>query len=877
MKNNFKFIILIIKFFLISLSNLHSSEQFNFDITEVEILEKGNKFKGIKRGTITTDNGIIIDANQFIYNKITNILNAEGEVKILDKINKYVIYSDTLTYFKNEEEIYTKGNSRAIDKQTVITADIFEYYKSLNIIKAKKNVIIEDPDEDIIILANDITYQQNQENILTKGITEAKIQKKYTFFSKDVLFNRNLNEISSRNKSQVYDDKFNFYELDEFKFYQDNSFLKGKNVIITSDINLPKEYSDQYQFASGFFDLKKNNFDASETKITMKKNIFDNIENDPRLIGISSSKKNNITQINKGVFTSCKKTENCPPWHIEAKKITHDQTKKQLTYENALLKIYDLPVVYFPKFFHPDPTVERQSGILKPILNESQILGSSLRVPYFRVLSKESDITLTPNVFDTDILMLETEFRRKKKYSTLLADVGYVKGYKSSLSSKKKNISHLFTKYKLDLNLDSFISSKLDLKLERVTNDTYLKVFDSNLTQNQIKPSNKDQLTSSLDLSFDHKDFNFSTGLTSYETLSGKDSDRYQFILPYYNFSKNLFANQDLIIVNLDSSGSNNLKNTNNLRSRIINNLSFESSDFISNLGFKNNFKIHTKNLNTVAKNDNLYKSSPQIELMSIFQAISSVPLIKLGKNYDTFIEPKVSFRFNPGDMKDYSNTSRKIGASNIFSIDRLGLSDSFEEGKSLTVGLDYRKENIENINKYFEFKVASVFRNESVEKIPSSSSIKESGNLIGSIRNNVNESFDFTYDFSIDNDLEHFEYNSLSANYKLNNFSTAIKFIEENGKIGDANSIENSFIYNFDENNYLSFNTRRNRKISFTEFYDLIYEYKNDCLTAGVKYKKTYYQDRDLLPTEDFMISITIFPLTIYEKSFDRTQLNLN
>ena len=28
---------------------------------------------------------------------------------------------------------------------------------------------------------------------------------------------------------------------------------------------------------------------------------------------------------------------------------------------NAVLKIYDVPVLYFPKFFHPDPTVERRS------------------------------------------------------------------------------------------------------------------------------------------------------------------------------------------------------------------------------------------------------------------------------------------------------------------------------------------------------------------------------------------------------------------------------------------------------------------------------------------------------------------------------------
>ena len=35
------------------------------------------------------------------------------------------------------------------------------------------------------------------------------------------------------------------------------------------------------------------------------------------------------------------------------------------------LKIYDFPVLYFPKFFHPDPTVKRQSGFLPPSFNNS--------------------------------------------------------------------------------------------------------------------------------------------------------------------------------------------------------------------------------------------------------------------------------------------------------------------------------------------------------------------------------------------------------------------------------------------------------------------------------------------------------------------------
>ena len=94
---------------------------------------------------------------------------------------------------------------------------------------------------------------------------------------------------------------------------------------------------------------------------------------------------------------------------------------------------------------------------------------------------------------------------------------------------------------------------------------------------------------------------------------------------------------------------------------------------------------------------------------------------------------------------------------------------------------------------------------------------------------------------------------------------------IEENGEFGDANTIENKTKLKFNDENYLTFNSRRNRKISLTEYYDLIYEYKNDCLVAGIKYNKTYYEDRDLKPSENLLFTITLSPLTSFEQKVDK------
>ena len=73
---------------------------------------------------------------------------------------------------------------------------------------------------------------------------------------------------------------------------------------------------------------------------------------------------------------------------------------------------------------------------------------------------------------------------------------------------------------------------------------------------------------------------------------------------------------------------------------------------------------------------------------------------------------------------------------------------------------------------------------------------------------------------------------------------------------------MENTLKYNFDDSNSFEFNTRRNKEINLTEYYDLIYQYKNDCLTAAIEFKKKFYTNADIKPTEELYFSVTIVPL---------------
>ena len=90
MRNNiYTFVILFITIFLNS--SVLSSEQFNFNVSEIEILDEGNKIIGSKGGTVTSVDGVISNAENFVYLKTENILNAKGNVVIEDKTNNFLL------------------------------------------------------------------------------------------------------------------------------------------------------------------------------------------------------------------------------------------------------------------------------------------------------------------------------------------------------------------------------------------------------------------------------------------------------------------------------------------------------------------------------------------------------------------------------------------------------------------------------------------------------------------------------------------------------------------------------------------------------------------------------------------------------------------
>jgi len=802
----------------------------------------------------------------------------KNKIKLV--INFIIIYLLLITMIKSEEQFIFnitefeilengkifKGTKRGfVESNSGITieADEFLYDKDDEILKASGGVKIIDELNNIVLKSELINYDKNLELITAKNDVELIVGLKFKFYTKELKYFKNKSELLSNYKSIIYDDLSNTYELDKFNYSLNDKIIKGINIIA-------KNQYETINLKDGIINLNSKEFIASDTKIFLKKDVFNNADNDPRIYASSSRKIEDQIIFNNAIFTSCKKyKDNCPPWSLQSKKITHDKVKKQIIYDESILKIYGKPVLYFPKFFHPDPSVKRQSGLLKPILNNSNILGSSINIPYFHVISDYQDITFNPTIFDDKKLILQNEYRQKWERSSLIADFSLVKDYISK-DNEKKNITHLFANFESDLDLNTFNKSELSLNIEKVNNDSYLKVFEGNLSTTNLKPNDINVLQNEIKLNLEHNKFDLEIGFNSFENLQLTNNDRYQYVMPYYYYSRSKVLENFDGVLNFSSNGTNKLINTNNLQTKIINDINFNSLDSISKFGIQNNYGIYFKNINSLGKKDPIYKDSAQSLLSSLIEYNLQLPFIKKTQNKKKTIVPKASIRVSPNDMKNFSNLERQIDINNFFDINRLGLEDAFESGKSLTLGLEYlSKDNQNDYN--FNFQLGTVIRDKENYDLPSSSSLNQkNSDLFGKINFDLTKSLNFNYDFGIDNDYSTFKYNSIDTTYSNNNFVTEFRFIKKDNFTEKINSIENITTYNLDLNNSFKFSTRRNREVNLTEYYNFVYQYQNDCLTAGIQYRKSFYNDRDLQPSEDILFTISLIPLTSFEQKIN-------
>ena len=361
---------------------------------------------------------------------------------------------------------------------------------------------------------------------------------------------------------------------------------------------------------------------------------------------------------------------------------------------------------------------------------------------------------------------------------------------------------------------------------------------------------------------FSHENEDLFVGLkaSAFEDLTENNTnDEFEYILPDIILDKNLFSNSKYGYADLQSNLIFHNFETNKFTKFFINDIDWKYKQFNHTSGLKGRLLGKLKNINYEAKNTSIYKTDTTHEMFGAIGYLSEMSLYKKIKdNSKHFLTPKMLLRYAPGHMREETSKTR-LNHSNIFTLDRLNTNKNFESGLSTTVGFDYE---LENSNKKLDFSIAQIINEKENKNMPSSSSLDQRfSDVIGHSQLDINDNVKLTYNFALDQNYKQLNYNEVGTSLNFNPIKFDFNYLQELDHIGDQEYFKGKIDFTPNKYGLFSAETKRNLITNSAEYYNLSYEYTNDCLRAGLVYRREFYNDSELEPEDSLMFKITLTP----------------
>ena len=325
-----------------------------------------------------------------------------------------------------------------------------------------------------------------------------------------------------------------------------------------------------------------------------------------------------------------------------------------------------------------------------------------------------------------------------------------------------------------------------------------------------------------------------------YEDTNKLGHKRNEYLLPL-TLEKNILSHEKYGFLDLGSNLRIRNYETNKQTNLFVNDFNWTSKKWLSSTGIENYFEGLFKTVNYDAENTDNYKNNKtNSEAHSALGYFAKLGLYKediINKNFYT-LTPKFLLRYAPGHMRKIEGG--KLNYGNLFNLNKINELDVVEPGLSTSVGFEYKKN--------FD--------------VPSSTSLDQHfSDIVGESKYKINNNINLNYNFSIDQGYKNFNYNEIEAEFSNDRAKFTMSYLQEKNHIGYQEYVQSSVDFKYNDSTEFSFGTKRNLLTSSAEFYNMSYNYINDCLKAGIAYRREFYNDRDVEPTNTLMFTISIVP----------------
>jgi LPS-assembly protein len=564
-----------------------------------------------------------------------------------------------------------------------------------------------------------------------------------------------------------------------------------------------------------------------------------------------------VTELRKGVYTPCQQCADdpdAPPlWQIKAVRVIHDKRNKTIEYRDAWLEVYGYPVLYTPYFIHPDPSIRRKAGFLAPGFGGSSDLGFVTRLPYFYPFDESSDVTATPSFSESEGFQLTLDYRKRFMNGKLDTQVSGIN------DSEDDFRGHVFSEGLWDLNK----TWRAGFDINRATDDTYLRRFGFD-----SQPVLESRVYAE---GFRGRNYLAVNAYSFQDQRADADSIDSPLVLPLVEFSHvgepdrfggNFNVDASLLAVSRDESGND----TRRLSIRPSWNRRF--SDSIGNLiNFSTGLWADAYHVNNVSRANDTDFTGMSGRLYPYASLDWRFPLIsQLGKVSQT-LEPIVNIITspnggNPAEIPNEDSQEFEFDDTNLFDVNRFGGIDRVEGGTRVNYGLKWGLYGPTGHG--LSLLVGQTYRFHTDDTFSEGSGLEDDlSDIVATARINPSSYLDLTYRTQIAKDGFSARRHQVqaSAGVPLLRGSARYIFFEEPVDSEFTGREELSFSASSQVSRDWRINFSAVRDMAANEMRSIVSDliFENECLIVTTRLSRTFYEDRDLQPTDAFTINLLL------------------
>lgn len=582
------------------------------------------------------------------------------------------------------------------------------------------------------------------------------------------------------------------------------------------------------------------------------------LEDKSRVAGAGARRSDGtITEVSRAVYSPCNLCEEdpsaAPLWQIKAIRVIHDAEEKQVTYNNAWIELFGVPVAYTPYLSHPDPTVKRRSGLLAPSFTNSSDLGFQVRTPYFWAIDDYQDATFTPMVSTDGGQGAIGQYRRNFKNGFVIADGSFV------ADDPDRGLRGFFD-FESQVHVNKTWRAGLDV--ETASDDTYTRRYGFYTEPVLISRGYMEGFRGQNYQAFNTYAFK--------DLRPDADPDDSPIVLPMYDF--NYAGKRDRLggFASLDFNALNIVRDSGTDTRRLALRPRWDRP-FSGPFG-----ELYNASVSLAA--DGYHSTDVQRDNGTTYTGAAGrlvprasfswrLPLVRPGTSYSQTIEPIASVVAAPNvgnsdKIPNEDSQELEFDETNLFQDNRYDGFDRIDGGVRVNYGLNWTLNR--NNGGY-----SSVFLGQSYRPREEKSSIEQAGiednfsDIVGRVQISPGEYLDLIYrtQFSPDNFSP--QRNEVSSWIGVPAFRVQTSYIyidqQQGSEFAGREEIQGSINSQIDRNWSAFVNARNDIAASDLRSLGLGVRYEDECVTFTTQFTRSFFEDRDLKPSDAITFTLVL------------------